>query len=307
MLDTWFLIRYNSYINETKGAYMKTYQQFCENLSKELFELIEQKGGLLEWKQAWTKEGALKLPRGNQHQYKGHNMFALLLAQMKYGYGSNYWLTFNQIQKLGGQVKKGAKANKVIYWNVIESEQAESEENKDNEDNKKIICKAYAVFNLEQTTLDQASLNHFEEVETIDALLKRHQVEISHFGNSAYYSRNNDQIVLPPQTAFLSPENYYAVVLHELVHWTAGKNRLSRDCANNYQNDEKARAEEELVAEIGSLFLTTHFGIKGNLEMHASYVNSWKINLTKKEIIRAVKLATEAFNMLINTKGGNNE
>jgi len=61
----------------------------------------------------------------------------------------------------------------------------------------------------------------------------------------------------------------------------------------------KEYAEEELVAEIGSVFLAAHLGVTGDLYNHASYVNSWKQKLTSADIMRAVNNAAKAFEYLI--------
>jgi len=71
---------------------------------------------------------------------------------------------------------------------------------------------------------------------------------------------------LPAKERFNSEGNYLATLFHELIHWTAKEERLPRECFKNYRMDSKARAEEELIAEIGSVFLAIHYGIKGELE-----------------------------------------
>jgi antirestriction protein ArdC len=275
---------------------MKTYKDFCEHLTKELFEVIDQKGGLLEWKKSWSKEGSALLPVGGSGLYHGVNLLSLLMLQRKHGLISHRWVTFNQVRKLGGQVKKGAKATKVVYWNFIETDEAKDEEE---EKQVKAICKMHSVFNLEQTTLSEEALPIFAPHVSIEALLQKHGVVISHFGGRAYYTHHDDSIVLPPQATFKSRENYYAVLLHELTHWTGNQGRLNRACMADYSTSDKARAEEELVAEIGSLFLTAYFNIDGELEQHASYVESWKTILSEREIVRAVTQATKAFAWLI--------
>ena len=61
----------------------------------------------------------------------------------------------------------------------------------------------------------------------------------------------------------------------------------------------KEYAEKELVAEIDSIFLATHLGINDDLVNHATYVNSWKQNLSPSDIMRAVNNAAKAFKYLI--------
>lgn len=274
---------------------MNTYKEFCENLIKQLFDTI-QKDGLADWQKGWNKEATNKLPQGVSGLYKGVNLLSLMLAQKVAGFSSNQWLTFNQVSKLGGQVKKGSKAEKIVYWNiaVVTSEEDEI--------SKKLYSKMYSVFNLEQTTLNEDQIPTFDKNITIDQMLNNCNVTISHFGGRAYYAPEQDCIIMPLEASFMSHENYYATLLHELVHWTGAETRLNRDTVKNYGHDIKARAQEELTAEIGSLFLNSYFSVNGNIEQHASYVESWKSVLSEKEIMRSIKKASEAFMWLIGEK-----
>jgi antirestriction protein ArdC len=163
------------------------------------------------------------------------------------------------------------------------------------------IFKVYRVFNLEQTTLEPTHYPtpEFKE-EAITTLLNKLGTTVSHFGNSAYYNNATDAIVLPQPDRFSSKQNYYATLLHELTHWTGGNDeRVPRQCFTNYGLDIKARAEEELIAEIGSVLLAIHFGLRGELENHASYVQNWKQHLDEKQVMRAANKAAKAFEWII--------
>ncbi len=277
---------------------MKTYQDFCHSVTKKLFEIIDQNGSLLSWQKNWDTQSSLQLPIGSNGLYRGANLFVLLNAQLDIGFNSNQWLTFNQVKKLGGCVKKGAKSQGVYFWKIREVQQ----ENRGEKEVKKVpIFKSYNVFNLEQTSLDKTVLPSPDfNIKSIDELVGTLGATVTHFGNRAYYNHLSDIIYLPNPDRFNSRENYYATLLHELVHWTAGREkRLPRECFKEYQNNIKARAEEELVAEIGSALLTIHFGVRGELEGHASYVQSWKKLLGEKQIMSATHKAARAFEWII--------
>jgi antirestriction protein ArdC len=51
--------------------------------------------------------------------YRGVNTFLLTVARLKAGYDSNYWLTFKQIQELGGSVR-GERSEMVVFWKLLE-------------------------------------------------------------------------------------------------------------------------------------------------------------------------------------------
>ncbi len=108
-----------------------------------------------------------------------------------------------------------------------------------------------------------------------------------------------DDIRLPDRERFRSPENFYAVALHELTHWTGHKSRLARDLKNRFGTE--AYAMEELVAELGAAFLSAETGVKGKLEHHASYVESWLRVLKgdKKAIVTAASAASKASRFIL--------
>lgn len=275
---------------------MKTYQDFCEHISSKLFKLIEENGSLLQWKRTWQVNGSQALPFGKSGLYHGGNLMALLMAQIEKGYTQNKWITFNQTQQLGGAVLKGAKSECVYFWAPIKvSEIVEGEK----VEKTVPLFKTYRVFNIEQTTLaDDSSSEGLQDKSIVD-IIAQHQVAISTFGNQPRYQPHDDVIVMPAITSFHSENDYNTTFLHELVHWTGHASRLDRFPSKSL--DDKTRAEEELVAEIGSVFLATYFGIDGNLLNHASYIAGWKTLLGPKDVMHAVNNAVKAFEYIISS------
>lgn len=277
---------------------MKTYQEFCSVVTKQLFKIIDEQGSLLKWHKGWdNSRGNNQLPIGTNGIYHGANLFLLFIAQYEEGFKYNEWLTFNQVNKQGAQIKKGAKSKGVFFWTIKKTEEEEDGKKQIKE---KPIFKAYRVFNVEQTTLAPSGPVPVEFQEnTIDALVNKLGATISHFGNQPYYEGNQDAIILPRPESFSTKENYYATLLHELVHWTGKEGRLPRECHKKYGIDKKAYAQEELIAEMGSVFLASYFGLKAELENHASYIQSWKTILSESEIMSAVNKAAKAFEWII--------
>ena len=80
---------------------------------------------------------------------------------------------------------------------------------------------------------------------------------------------------MPPFEAFRDAESYYATALHELTHATRHPSRLDRDFGRTRWGDE-GYAREELVAELGSAFLSADLGLAPEPRPdHASYIASW--------------------------------
>lgn len=283
---------------------MKTYQGFCNVITKQLFNIIDQKGSLLKWHQEWDGEGSKQLPYGISGIYYGANLFLLLAAQWRSGFRSNYWVTFNQVKKQAGMVKKGAKSRNVFFWQL--KKVTENNQDDDTAITKTIpLIKSYHVFNLEQTTLDPASIEiQTPQITSIEETLNKLGVTISHFGGRAYYCPASDTIVLPQPQQFTSKENYYATLFHELLHWTSKNDRFPRKCAEKYSHTQ-ARAEEELIAEIGSVLLASYYNINGVLENHAAYIQFWKQELNVRQIASAINKAAKAFEWIINAVNKN--
>lgn len=71
-----------------------------------------------------------------------------------------------------------------------------------------------------------------------------------------------------------SDGSYYAVLAHELTHWTGAKARLDRDLSGRFGSE--AYAMEELVAELGAAFLSGQLGLPSVPRTdHAPYIATW--------------------------------
>ena len=67
----------------------------------------------------------------------------------------------------------------------------------------------------------------------------------------------------------------YATLAHEMTHWTRHPQRLDRDFGRKRWGDE-GYAEEELVAELGSAFLSPTLNcITEPRDDHAAYIANW--------------------------------
>ncbi|MCF2502737.1 hypothetical protein L0663_05065 [Dyadobacter sp. CY107] len=94
-------------------------------------------------------------------------------------------------------------------------------------------------------------------------------------GNQASYNQTNDKIQMPPFESFESISAYYAILGHEITHWTKHPKRLDRDFGRKKFGDE-GYAKEELVAELGACLMAASLGFEPiPEEQHAAYIQSW--------------------------------
>lgn len=244
-----------------------------------------------------------------EKDYHGINTLILWLQQQAHGYKSNEWGTFRQWKEKGANVKKGEKSSMIIFYKRVEKK----DEASSNEDPEFYNClKSYCVFNADQVegyeptiTRETGDFGTVERIAKIEKFIAQSGAVIKEDQNRASFVPSRDEINMPPKTVFFdngqsATENYYAVLLHELTHWTGGKSRLDREQVG-HTTDEKKYAFEELIAELGSAFLCSHFRIKQHgRDDHATYIKSWlqALKNDKKFIFKAASQAQKAVDFL---------
>ena len=108
-------------------------------------------------------------------------------------------------------------------------------------------------------------LDPIDRIAAADRFVSQTGAKIEHGGDRAFYRPSSDHIQMPPEGLFRGTESlsrsesYYAVLVHELTHWSGAKHRLDRQFGKRF--GDAAYAAEELVAEIGSAFLCAELGI----------------------------------------------
>ncbi len=233
----------------------------------------------------------------SKQPYSGINILTLWLSAEDNQFTSNQWLTYQQARELGGQVRKGASGALCVYYKAITLQ----EETIKGEVDERTIpwAKSFTLFNLGQIDglVDTGVSDRpgFDPIEDAEAILQSSGAKIVVEGARAFYSPSNDEIHLPDRTRFTKAANFYAVALHELVHWTGQDSRLGREFGKRFGDE--AYAFEELVADLGSAFLNADLGlIDATLEGHASYLNGWLsvLKRDKKAIFTAASQAAKA-------------
>lgn len=282
-----------------------------QDVTDRIIESLEK--GVRPWNKPWDEGKALPTwPRNatTDHKYRGINIL-LLMSHPRSFDGDPRWCSYNQAKEQGWQVRKGEKGTRIYFYKTLEIEDEKQSNNSSDEPSVRRIplLRAYTVFHASQIdgippyeppTRDD---KRFTPIEEAEILLKNSGAEIHHGGPRAFYSPTTDHIQLPPKEAFTKPEGYYGTALHELAHWTGGKdNRVPRNMKGRFGSESYAR--EELRAEIGSAFLCTEIGIQHDLEDNASYIASWLkvLKEDKHEIFRAAndaqKIADYCFGFL---------
>lgn len=240
------------------------------------------------WRKTWESQSCLHQNWVTKRPYNGTNQLMTMIASWKYGYTKPYWLTWNQVQQLGGSVK-GQKATPAIFFNKAKD--------KKDPDKEYAFAKVYNLFNIDQTGIELPEIPMRESrLERPHDIADALQVKVSNAPHhNPCYSPSADQIRMPQLGQFESDDAYQSTFYHECIHATGHNKRLDRDLTGAFGHEDYAK--EELVAELGSIFLCAQLGVTYDIKQHASYIKSWQkaIKSDPKYITTAAKDAQKAF------------
>ena len=270
--------------------------------------------GTAPWTQAWQPgEKALPANLRTGKAYRGGNSVWLLAVAERRGYSDERWGTYRQVRDLDGQVRKGEKGTRILYWHFEDRRIV-----RDRLDGTPILDeKGKPVY--ESRTLALAAGVHLQRVQRgavrwpaqargggprpaawdghreADLVLERSGARIEHSGEDrAYYDLRRDRIVLPYKEQFPERAGYYQSALHELGHWTGHASRLNRATLQEgivEGPDSKQYAREELRAEISSMMTGDRLNLGHDPARSAAYVGHWiqALRDDSREIYRAAR------------------
>lgn len=292
-----------------------------------------------DYHRAW-KDDAFFIPLNfdSKKPYRGVNR---LLLQERIGFAgafrNPYFLTFNQIKKHGGKLKKGTRGYEVVYYSIryiVPADKNTGRKAYSSTNAHKVIdfidkhklsedivtripmIRYYNVYNgasiegidfqLDKLQIGRAVPDTASENQAAALIVENYPnpPAIKHEGNQAYYSPSGDYVKMPKREQFDSINDYYRTLFHELTHSTGHEKRLDRGI--NLMLEKEDYAKEELVAEFGAVFLSAWAGIMWyNNKNHASYLKGWNSAIKEAEndnkfLMRAASLAQAATDYILN-------
>lgn len=286
--------------------------------SKSVIEIVterfiaELEKGIIPWQKPWTGGSRWAISHSTGKKY-------MLLNQMLLDGGE--YLTFPEVTKEGGKVKKGEKSHFCASWAKVEQiYHVKYEETGEYEEVKKIVprLRYYYVFEvlqcegIERKYTEEAKDYGTEHIKDADEVIRNYvdsetliftELEGS---NRAYYSPSEDKVVVPAITQFENVEEFYSTAFHELTHSTMHKDRCNR------QEERKGKkvafgseeySKEELVAEIGAASLVNICGLETehSFKNSTAYIQSWLKALKDDAnlIVSACARAEKAVNYIL--------
>ena len=266
--------------------------------------------GTVPWKRPWHNPG---VPRNlvTQRPYRGINHLLLKTAN----YFENEFVTFRQVQDLGGTIKKGEKGVLIVYW--LWHEDLPPARKLDVRAKSVPTLRYYFVWNVSQcnglahqhTPLLFKAGEPFEMCERILSEMPD-PPKIVHNEPEAYYQIWGDFINLPKKELFASQDGYWLTLLHEVIHYTGAAHRLNRKELveqTNFASD--TYSIEELTAELGACYLAAHVGLSPqSFTNNAAYIKHWlaKLKEDNRLIVYAAARAQRAVNYILNIKDDEN-
>ena len=255
------------------------------------------------WKQGWAGGGA-PVSGISGKQYNGINRMFLMAATAERGYSDNRWVTFKQMEDKGWSFKRdeegksrGKNAGVSIEYFELRDRQTKQpfdrhtldgmtadERNEYMDENVYPIRKYYRVFNgdviegiPDRERVEHDTTGRNDRAEALIEHWSGTQSPIRYGGSMAYYSSTKDEIHLPEKQDFVNMPEFYSTALHEIGHSTGHEKRLNRNLDGKFGSAEYA--EEELRAEIASMFLEQDLGVAASekhIENNSAYIGSWK-------------------------------
>lgn len=225
--------------------------------------ILALENGTIPWQKPWKTVHAQNAV--SRKAYSGVNAFILGW------FGSdNYYLTFNQIKAMGGQLEKGTRSLPVQFFSKVEAYKSK--------DGKEFLLRRfYNVFPMNKVTLPegkefkradkQIEFKPDAEAERL-ASLSTCPVKT---GTLACYSPSSHRITMPAKDSFKSVAHYYSTLFHEIGHSLKEKGTHSTGFGS------EPYAKEELVAELFSSLCLGHCGLDASdtFQNSSAYLQNW--------------------------------
>lgn len=288
------------------------------------------KSGLF-WRKTWSVkkvDGISTLAQNFKTKtvYTGINYWTTNFIARSYGCVSPFFLSVQQVNEMGGAVKKGAKLWPILFYTFLYELQKPTKKKITEEEYRALtaderkdvktfpVVQYYNVVNadhIEGITFPPAvngpAIPEPQKIESCERIVKGmpKRPQINHGGDEAYYSPSSDKIQMPPMKYFDKEQEYYGTLFHEMGHSTGHQSRIGRSFKNKFGS--KEYAFEELIAELGASYLCAEAGtLYFTLKNSAAYLKGWASKLTTilkgddKFFVQAAAGAQKSANYILN-------
>lgn len=253
-------------------------------------------GNVIPWRKPWSSSANAGRPANvvSRKPYSGVNPHILRLHQLRFGYTSRWYATFQQWKNAGFCVSKrpphipaGQYGCQIVFAKPVVKKTLDKDTQEEVESRFGLL-RFYTVFSADQVdgaeqykVQDEPGNGHVADFEPAEELVQASGAEI-HTSNEdrAYYKRptpfeswpdhaDGHYIVMPPRANFSSQVDWYSTLFHELGHFC--------ELSTGWDHRKHGYALGELAAEISGSFMCQELAVpqRENLSNHISYLRHW--------------------------------
>lgn len=270
-------------------------QELRKQITEQIVKALE--GNVIPWRKPWSSSPNAGRPANfvSKRAYSGVNPHLLRLHQLRHGYSSRFYGTFQQWKSAGFCVSKrpahilpGQYGCQIVFARPVTKKSVDKDTGEEVEDRFHLL-KFYTVFCADQVegadeyrVQAEPGNGHVPDFEPAEQLVEASGAEV-HTTNEdrAYYKRptpfeswpdghtDGDFIVMPHRSSFNSQIDWYGTLFHELGHFC--------EVRTGWDHRKHGYALGELAAEMAGCFLATELGVpqSDDLTNHVSYLKSW--------------------------------
>ncbi|MBQ9000469.1 MAG: DUF1738 domain-containing protein [Eggerthellaceae bacterium] len=311
--------------NENKKRKLR--EVFDDNHLMIVDALFEKLGEDLSWNAEWEAKGLYKYLNPVNFEgksYTGCNELNLGVIAWKNGWADNRWFSINRANELGYKVRKGEHSSIVEHYglrymmfdrasgDVLKYSWVKPKEYDEGAHELRCWMEPHhfnRVFNAHQLEgielrAEPEKLPEKALVPTIDRLIASSRCPIyeQRMAEAPHYSIGFDCINVPLRSQFFNLDAFASVVAHEMTHSTGLElgRKFGKKGTPEY-------AKEELVAELGSMFLCAALGFDFHHKVErednsAAYIASWLKRTGNKDkeldVYKAAQKALKASKLL---------
>lgn len=259
--------------NTERSPQLQAHFEIRDAVNQKIITALE--NGTVPWFRPWTASG---VPRNiaSGREFQGINLLLLSMA----GYERNLFITFKQLQEIGGKVKRGEHGHIVCQWKYPDAEEkaAEAEGGK-----AKGLLRRYIVFNEAQCEDIPAQYlakleipTTFPNAEDIIAAMPNAPA-VKHKGDRPLYDPAKDTIWMPKRSAFKEEGLYLSILFYQLMLSTGHPSRLARKSFSDKKDFSVVEyLPEDFIADLGRWYFDSLAGTYPLPPMaNPEYVKRW--------------------------------
>lgn len=253
-------------------------------------------GNVIPWRKPWSSSPNAGRPANvvSRKPYSGVNPHILRLHQLRFGYTSRWYATFQQWKNAGFCVSKrpphipaGQYGCQIVFARPITKKSVDKDTGEEVEDRFHML-KFYTVFSADQVegadqyrVQDEPDNGHVPDFEPAEQVIRASDAPISCTNEGrAYYKRptpfdawpnhnEGHEIIMPFRSSFRSQADWYSTLFHEMGHFC--------ELSTGWDHRKHGYALGELAAEISGSFMCQELQVpqSDDLTNHVSYLKSW--------------------------------